>query len=72
LCKRSVLLRVPLLDHAETAELPLHAVEVPVVIGVAGHEAVPAHAVERLDPFHDLTGNGSLVIHDFPAARSAW
>ena len=43
------LLGVPLLDHAEAAELALLAVEVAVVVGVAGDEAVAADVVVGLD-----------------------
>ena len=43
------LLGVPLLDHAEAAELALVAVEVAVVVGVAGDEAVAADVVVGLD-----------------------
>jgi hypothetical protein len=40
---------VPLLDHAEAAELALVAVEVAVVVGVAGDEAFAADVVVRGD-----------------------
>ena len=43
--ERGELFRVPLLDHAEAAELALLAVEVAVVVGVAGDEAVAADVV---------------------------
>ena len=47
--ERGELLGVPLLDHAEAAELALVAVEVAVVVGVAGDEAVAADVVVGLD-----------------------
>ena len=47
--KGGELLRVPLLHHAEAAELALLAVEVAVVVGVAGDEAVAADVVVGLD-----------------------
>ncbi len=47
--ERRKLLRVPLLHQAEAAELALIAVEVAVVVGVAGDEAVAADAVVGLD-----------------------
>ena len=47
--ERRELLGVPLLDHAEAAELALLAVEVAVVVGVAGDEAVAADVVVGLD-----------------------
>jgi hypothetical protein len=43
------LLRVPLLDHAEAAEFALFAVEVAMVVGVAGDEAVAADVVVGVD-----------------------
>ena len=46
--QRGELLGVPLLDHAEAAEFPLVAVEVAVVIGVAGDETVAADVIEGL------------------------
>ena len=49
LAERGELLGVPLLHHAEAAELALDAVEVTVVIGVAGDETVAADAVVGLD-----------------------
>ena len=52
--ERGELLGVPLLDHAEAAELALDAVEVAVVVGVAGDEAVAADAVVGLDPLDDM------------------
>ena len=48
------LLRVPLLDSAETAELALHAVVVAVVVGVARDEAVAANVVVGLNPLHHM------------------
>ena len=48
--ERGELFGVPLLDHAEAAELALLAVEVAVVVGVAGDEAVAADVVVGLDP----------------------
>ena len=48
--ERGELLGVPLLHHAEAAELALLAVEVAVVVGVAGDEAVAADVVVGLDP----------------------
>ena len=48
--ERRELLGVPLLHHAEAAELALLAVEVAVVVGVAGDEAVAADVVVGLDP----------------------
>ena len=47
--ERRELFGVPLLDHAEAAELALFAVEVAVVVGVAGDEAVAADVVVGLD-----------------------
>jgi hypothetical protein len=47
--ERRELLGVPLLDHAEAAELALLAVEVAVVVGVAGDEAIAADVVNGLD-----------------------
>ena len=44
------LLGVPLLDHAEAAELALDAVEVAVVVGVAGDEPVAADPVVASRP----------------------
>ena len=38
--RAGIFLGVPLLDHAEAAELALDAVEVAVVIGVARDEAI--------------------------------
>src|SRR5262249_43165430 len=49
--ERGVLLGVPLLDHAEATELALNAIEVAVVIGITGDEAVTAEAVEGVDAF---------------------
>jgi len=40
---------VALLDHAETAELALGAVEVAVMVGVAGDEAILADGIKGLD-----------------------
>ena len=54
--ERGELLGVPLLDHAEAAELALDAVEVAVVVGVAGDEAVAADAVVGLDALDDVHG----------------
>ncbi len=48
--QRTDLLGVPRVHQAEPAELTFLAVEVPVVIGVPGHEAVATDAVVRLDP----------------------
>ena len=50
------LLGVALLDQAESAELTLVAVEVPVMVGVAGDEPVPADPVDRLGALHHLDG----------------
>src|SRR5262249_11911312 len=50
------LLGVPLLHHAEPAELALMAVEVPVMVGIAADQPVPADPVDRLYPLHDLDG----------------
>ena len=52
--ERGELLGVPLLHHAEAAELALDAVEVAVVIGVARDEAVAADVVVGLDPLDDV------------------
>src|SRR5205814_5898564 len=49
-------LRVPLLDHAEAAELAFESVEVAVVIGVAGDEPVAADPVEVFDAVDDVDG----------------
>ena len=49
---------VPLLDHAEAPELALDAVEVAVVVGVAGGEAVAADAVVGLDPLDHVDREG--------------
>ena len=56
--QRRQLLGVPLLDHAEAAELALVAVEVAVVIGVAGDEAVAADVVVGLDALDDVHREG--------------
>ena len=56
--ERGELLGVPLLDHAEAAELALDAVEVAVVVGVAGDEAVAADAVVGLDALDDVHREG--------------
>src|SRR5688500_6685418 len=56
--------RIPLLDHAEAAELTLLAVEVAVVIGEARHEPSAAHMIERLDPLDD--------VHRKRRARDPW
>ena len=52
--ERRELFGVPLLDHAEATELALVAVEVAVVVGVAGDEAVAADAVVGLDPLDHM------------------
>ena len=49
--QRSDVLRVPLIDTTEAAELAFQAVVVPVVVRVPRDEPVAADAVERLDPF---------------------
>ena len=64
-------LGVPLLDHAEAAELAFEAVEVAVVVGV--------RVVKRLRLTRSMvstrsttcTGNGSRVTQGCPAAWSA-
>ena len=50
------LLGVPLLDHAEPAELPLVGVVVAVVVGVPGDQPAAADPVDGLDPLDDLHG----------------
>jgi hypothetical protein len=52
--ERRQLLGVPLLHHAEAAELAIFAVEVSVVVRVAGDEAVAADVVIRVNPRHDV------------------
>ena len=52
------ILGIPLLDHAEAAELALDAVVVTVVVGVAGHEVVAADVVVRLHPLDDVDREG--------------
>ena len=56
--ERCELFGVPLLHHSEAAELALRAVEVTVVVGVAGDEAVAADVVVGLDPLDDMYGEG--------------
>ena len=56
--ERRELLGVPLLDHAEAAELALLAVEVAVVVGVAGDEAVAADVVVGLDALDHMHREG--------------
>ncbi len=53
------LLSIPLLHHAKAAELALDAVEVSVVVGVAGDEAVAADVVIGLDTLDDMYGKGN-------------
>ena len=62
---------VQLLDHAEAAELPLLAVEVTVVVSVAGDEAVAADVVVGLDALDHMHGEGNRVIQGFPSSLSA-
>ena len=52
------LLRVPLLDHAEAAKLPLFTVEVAMVVGVAGDEAVTTDVIERLNTLYYMYWKG--------------
>ena len=44
--ERGELLGVQLLHHAKAAELPLNAVEIAVVVRVAGDEVIAADSVE--------------------------
>ena len=53
------LLGVPLLDHAEAAELALDSVVVAVVVGVTGHEVVAADVVKGLHPLDDVDWEGN-------------
>src|SRR4051812_30409082 len=47
-------LGVELLNHAEPAELPIRAIEVAVVIAVAGHQPAASDPVVGLDPLDYL------------------
>ena len=47
-------LGVPVLDHAEAAELAFEAVVVPMVVGVPGGEPVPVNPVDGFDSFDDV------------------
>jgi hypothetical protein len=51
---RPVLLGVPLLDHAEAAELPLVTVEAAVMVGIAGDRPVAADPVQGLHSLDDV------------------
>src|SRR5262249_20355479 len=61
LTESRVLLRVPLLHQAKAAKLPLDAVKVTVVVGVARHESVAANAVIDLDALDHVHGKGNLA-----------
>src|SRR5262249_40018909 len=52
--KRGEFLRIPLLDHTETAKLSFETVEVTVMIGVASDEVVAADTVICLDTINDM------------------
>jgi len=54
LTQGGILLRVPLLHHAEAPELPFFAVEKTMVIGVAGDKAVAADMVIGFDALHHM------------------
>ena len=56
--ERGELFRVPLFHHAEATELALLAVEVAVVVGVAGDEAVAADVVVCLDALDHMHREG--------------
>ena len=49
---------IPLIDACEAAEFALHAVEVTVMIGAAGLEAVAADAIAHFDARDDVNGKG--------------
>ena len=49
--ERRDLFRVPLFDHAEAPELALHAVEIAVVVGVAGDKAAAIDVVVGVNAF---------------------
>ena len=59
--ERGKFLGVPLLDHAEAAELALVAVEIAVVIGVARHEAIAADLVVGFDAFDHMHGEWQVA-----------
>src|SRR3990172_7551072 len=46
--------RVKPLDHPKAVEFALNAVVIPVVVGVAGDEAVAADQVMRLNALHHM------------------
>src|SRR5207253_8559288 len=56
---RGDLFRVPVLDHAESAELPLDAVEIPVVVSEAGDEPVAADVIVGGDALDDVNWKGN-------------
>ena len=58
--ERFELLGVPLLHPAETPKLAFHAVEITMMVGVAGDEAVAADAIEGLDPLDHVNGEREL------------
>ncbi len=52
------LLGIPLLDHAEAAELAFNPIEVAMVVGVADDETVAADVITSLHPFDDMHRKG--------------
>src|SRR4030095_228138 len=59
---------IPLLNHTEPTELAFHSVEVAVMIGVTGDEAVAANAVVRLHTLNTMDREGQACNPGFAVA----
>src|SRR3990172_8395684 len=60
--------RIPLLHHAEAAKLSLFAIEIAVVVGVAGNETVATDVVVGLTTFDHMHEEGQAGDPGFSVA----